>query len=75
MEKTVRLNMATGKIKFWKEERGFGFITNNAGGPDCFVHVRQIPDGITPRIGDAVEYDVVHDIQRGKTRADKVRFI
>ena len=37
--------MATGKIKNWIGDRGFGFIADDTGGPDVFLHINEVPQG------------------------------
>ncbi|MFC9534402.1 cold-shock protein [Streptomyces sp. NPDC056975] len=52
--------MATGKVKWFNAEKGFGFIEQDGGGPDVFVHYSAIQStGFRELLeGDAVEYDV-----------------
>lgn len=52
--------MATGIVKFFKEDKGFGFIQDKETGKDVFVHVTGVTETI--RKDDEVEYDV----QEGK---------
>jgi CspA family cold shock protein len=50
-----------GTVKWFNEVKGFGFISPDGGGKDCFVHHTAIKsDGFrTLGEGERVEYDVV----------------
>jgi CspA family cold shock protein len=68
--------MAAGKLKMWNSTRGFGFIADDAGGPDMFLHVNELKSaGIDPdriRIGDRLTFDTDRT-RDGKTKASNVR--
>lgn len=49
--------MSTGKVKFFNEAKGFGFITPDDGGADLFVHVTAIESGELAD-NDKVEYEI-----------------
>ncbi len=55
--------MAIGTVKWFNDAKGFGFIEQNDGGPDVFVHFASIQgDGFkTLREGQAVEFDIEED--------------
>ncbi len=46
-----------GKVKMFRTDRGFGFITGEDG-KDTYVHSSAVEGGATLATGDAVEYEV-----------------
>ncbi|MDW7709025.1 MAG: cold-shock protein [Deferrisomatales bacterium] len=52
--------MARGTVKWFNDQKGFGFITQDNGGPDVFVHFSAIQgQGFkTLTEGQAVEFEV-----------------
>lgn len=52
--------MATGKVKWFNESKGYGFISQDDGGKDVFVHFNAIQgDGFrTLNEGQGVTFDV-----------------
>ena len=62
--------MATGTVKFFNTDRGYGFITNEAGGKDAFVHVSAVEAAgmNTLEKEQRISYELEND-NRGKTSA------
>ena len=61
--------MSNGKIKWFNPTKGYGFIENDAGGKDIFLHVSALEQaGInTLEEGEAVSFEIGDN--RGKENA------
>jgi len=62
--------MPTGKVKFFNEQKGFGFIEPEDGGTDAFVHVTAVEAAgmNTLREGDRLTYEL-EESKNGKMAA------
>ena len=64
--------MNTGTVKFFNTVKGFGFIANDNGGDDVYVHASAIVDGSILQEGQKVTFDTELDPAKGKIRATNV---
>lgn len=64
--------MATGTVKFFNQDKGFGFITPENGGADVFVHISAVAYGAALRDGQKVSYELGQDRKTGKSKAENV---
>ena len=65
--------MATGTVKWFNTQKGYGFIQPDDGGKDIFVHATAVERaGIPPlQDGQKIEFELVED--RGKTAASNLK--
>ena len=65
--------MPTGKVKWFDERKGFGFIQPDGGGPDVFVHISAVErSGLSGlNEGQRISFDIARE--RGKTNAANLK--
>lgn len=65
--------MATGTVKWFNTQKGFGFIQPDDGGKDVFVHISAVQRAglVSLNEGQKVSYEVT--TERGKTAATDLR--
>ena len=63
--------MATGTVKFFNVQKGFGFIAQDGGGPDVFVHISAVERaGMSSLVeGQKLRFDIEADPRKGKSAA------
>jgi CspA family cold shock protein len=62
--------MTVGTVKFFNYDRGYGFISNEAGGADAFVHISAVEAAGLPGLNkdQRVSYEIETD-RAGKASA------
>ncbi|WDR04006.1 cold-shock protein [Devosia rhodophyticola] len=66
--------MASGTVKWFNGQKGYGFIQPDEGGADVFVHISAVQrsglNGLDE--GQKVTYEIVQDKRTGKSTADNL---
>jgi CspA family cold shock protein len=67
--------MNTGTVKWFNNQKGFGFIAPESGGKDVFVHISAVERAgmSTLSEGQKLSFDIVTDRQTGKSSAGNLR--
>ena len=69
--------MATGVVKWFNGQKGFGFIQPNDGGSDVFVHISAVEKAGLSGLaeGQKVSFELKTDKMRGKVSADDLSLV
>ena len=69
--------MEQGTVKWFNEQKGYGFIQPDNGGKDVFVHISAVERaGLgTLNDGQKVSYEEQRDPKRGKTSAENLKAV
>lgn len=67
--------MATGIVKWFNEQKGYGFIQPDSGGKDVFVHISAVERAGLRGLaeGQKITYEVQADRRTGKESAVDLR--
>ena len=72
-----RTKVATGTVKWFNSQKGFGFIQPDGSGQDVFVHISAVEraglSGLNE--GQKVSFEVVTDRKNGKSSAEQLKTI
>jgi CspA family cold shock protein len=69
--------MATGTVKWFNSQKGFGFIQPDDNGKDVFVHISAVERAGLSGLdeGQKVSYEIVADSRSGKSSAEDLRAV
>ena len=67
--------MSTGTVKWFNNQKGFGFIQPDQGSQDVFVHISAVERAgmSTLNEGQKVSFEIVADSRTGKSSAEDLR--
>lgn len=71
----LETKMATGTVKWFNAQKGFGFIQPDEGGADVFVHISAVERAGLPGLneGQKISYELMVDRRSGKYSADELK--
>lgn len=71
--KNIRRNMPKGKVKWFNQTKGYGFIAPDEGDKDVFVHITAVRDSGMQNLEEdqEVEFEIVE--KDGKSSAENLK--
>lgn len=69
--------MATGTVKWFNAQKGFGFIAPDSGGQDVFVHISAVERAGMSGLkdGQKISYEIQQDRRTGKSSAGDLKAV
>jgi CspA family cold shock protein len=69
--------MENGTVKFYNDQKGYGFIQPDNGGKDVFVHVTALHRAGIESLaeGQKVSFDTAEDRRTGKLAVDNIQAV
>ena len=69
--------MPQGTVKFFNDQKGFGFVRPDDGGKDVFVHISAVERAGMRALneGQKIAFDVVADRKTGKSSAENLQAV
>lgn len=65
--------MATGKVKWFNANKGYGFIEPDGGGKDVFVHISAVERAGLTTLNEGAKVSYEEQERRGKVSAENLR--
>ena len=67
--------MATGTVKWFNTQKGYGFVQPDDGGADIFIHITAVEKAGLRSLneGQKVSFDIQVDEKRGKSNAVNIQ--
>ena len=67
--------MATGTVKWFNDQKGYGFVQPDDGSKDVFVHISAVEGAGLRSLkeGQKVSFEIVTDKRTGKTSAGNLK--
>lgn len=69
--------MSTGTVKWFNAQKGFGFIQQDDGSADAFVHISAVERSGLSQLseGQKLSFELVRDRKSGKTAAEQLQVL
>ena len=67
--------MSTGTVKWFNDQKGYGFIQPDEGGKDVFVHISAVEQAGMRSLaeGQKITYEILSDKRTGKQSAGNLK--